>query len=277
MANIEILCPKISIVTPSLNQEKFIEDCIRSVLEQSYPNFEHIIIDGGSTDGTLNILKRYPHLIWVSESDRGQSDALNKGFRLASGDIIGWLNADDRYLPGCFQQVSSFMVEHPEVDILYGDYRFINEQGNVLQIRKELDFDIFMLKYLHILYIPTTASFFKRKIFDEGNFLNIEYHYAMDYEFFVRLALKGYKFVHINAILADFRWHETNKSSLAARKQRLEQEKALLELDPLLRRLKRFSSLQMAFKMILRLWARGKRYLLKGIKGYYLTQWCLRV
>ena len=95
--------PKISIVTPSYNSAKFIEDCIQSVLKQNYPNFEHIVIDGGSTDGTVEILKQYPHLKWISEPDEGQSDALNKGFKMAEGDILGWLNADDVYLKNVFQ------------------------------------------------------------------------------------------------------------------------------------------------------------------------------
>jgi len=179
--------PKISIITPSYNQGKYIREAIESVLVQNYPNFEHIIIDNRSTDTTLNILKEYSHLTWISEPDKGQSDALNKGFRIAEGELIGWLNADERYLPGCFFEVAEFFKKNKNVDILYGDYRWIDESGEVFQLRKELDFDLFMLKYLHVLYIPTVASFFHRKIFDEGNFLDVSDHYAMDYEFFLRL------------------------------------------------------------------------------------------
>ena len=98
--------PKITIVTPSFNQGKFIDENIQSVLTQNYPNFEHIIIDGGSIDGTVDILKKYSHLKWVSEPDRGQASALNKGFRMATGDVIGWLNSDDSYLPGTFEVVA---------------------------------------------------------------------------------------------------------------------------------------------------------------------------
>ncbi len=264
---------KISIVTPSLNQGRFIEACIRSVLEQGYPAYEHIIVDGGSRDNTLKILERYPHLVRISEPDRGQADALNKGFKMAGGDLIGWLNADDLYLPGCFHTVSRFMLEHPDVDIVYGDYRFINENGSVLQLRKELGFDLFMLKYLHILYIPTTATFFKRRIFDEGNYLNEDYNYAMDYEFLLRLALKGYTFAHIPAVLADFRWHSQNKSTIAQDEQRAEQERALLELDPFMRRLTTHPGIRKGLRTVFMYLARGKRCWLKATKGYYLTQW----
>jgi len=272
-----IQLPKISVVTPSLNQGQYIEECIKSVLFQNYPNFEHIIIDGGSSDQTIQILKKYPHLIWISEPDNGQSDALNKGFRMATGDIVGWLNADDRYLPGTFYKVAHYMKLHPEVDIVYGDYRFIDEKGRVTQIRKELDFDLFMLKYLHILYIPSTATFFRKKIFEDGNFLRLDFHYAMDYEFFLRLALKGYKFGHLREILAEFRWHPMSKSSLAAKKQKEEQERALQELDPLMVKLSQYPLfVRKTLRKLLMYLARGKRYTLKAIKGYYFSQWLLK-
>jgi glycosyltransferase involved in cell wall biosynthesis len=129
---------KISVITPSLNQGKYIEECILSVLNQGYDNFDHIIIDGGSTDNTLTVLRKYKHLIWVSEPDEGQSDAINKGFKMASGEIIGWLNADDRYLPGTFHSVAEYMSRWPDVDLIYGDYRWIDAEGRVIKLRKEI-------------------------------------------------------------------------------------------------------------------------------------------
>ncbi len=261
---------KISIVTPSYNQGKFIEDAIQSVLLQNYPNFEHIIIDNCSTDGTLEILKAYPHLIRVSEPDRGQSDALNKGFKMATGNIIGWLNADDYYLPNCFWIISKFIKNNPKVDIVYGDYRWVDENGKLLKLRRELDFDLFMLKYLHVLYIPTTASFFKSKILQEGNLLDVSYKYAMDYEFFLRLALKEYKFAHTKYFLADFRWHTGSKSSSSSQKQYEEQGIALLRHDVFLNSLPLIT--RKFVRYLLMVMARVKRYFLKFIFGYYLEQ-----
>ena len=203
----------------------------------------------------------------ICEKDKGQSDALNKGFHQASGDIIGWLNADDRYLPGCFKAVSDFFMANPLCDIVYGHYYLINEEGKFLSSRKELGFDLFMLKYLHILYIPSTTTFFRRRIFEEGNFLNIDYHYAMDYEFFLRLALKGYRFCHIPVILADFRTHPASKSQKQVVVQKQEMERALLQLDPVLSQCQ--APWRKGMRLSLMAVARLKRYILKFITGAY--------
>jgi len=263
--------PKISIITPSFNQGEFIEETILSVLNQQYGNFEHIIIDGGSTDQTLSILRKYSHLIWVSEPDRGQSDALNKGFKRANGDIVGWLNSDDYYLPECFQMIAKTFLNNPSTDILHGNYRWIDKDGKLMQRRRELQFDMFMLKYLHMLYIPTTATFFHRRIFDEANFLDIKYNYAMDYEFFLRLAVKGYRFAHVDAFLADFRWHARSKTESASHKQLEEQNEALLTYDPVLRTLP--PPVRGGAKALLTGVARTKRMVLKAMRGYYFDQW----
>jgi len=258
---------KISIVTPSYNQAKFINKAIESVKGQEYPDMEHIVMDNCSTDGTGEVLKKYSHLKLICEPDQGQSDALNKGFKLASGDIVGWLNADDLYLPGCFKAVADFFLGHPSCDIVYGNYRLINEEAHVLAYRQELPFDLFMLKYLHILYIPSTTIFFRRRVFDDGNFLDINYHYAMDYEFFLRLALKGYQFCHVPGFLADFRTHQDSKSQKQTLAQKQEMETALLKHDQWLGQFR--GLLFKAMRLGLMAAARLKRYALKFMSGAY--------
>ncbi|MBF0570632.1 MAG: glycosyltransferase [Candidatus Omnitrophica bacterium] len=258
---------KFSIITPSFNQGVFIEQSVGSVIAQGYDDFEHIVMDNCSTDETPRVLKQYRSLKVTTQPDKGQSDALNKGFRQASGDIIGWLNADDLYLPGCFKTVSDFFTANPSCDIVYGHYRLIDEQGRLLSYRKELGFDLFMLKYLHILYIPSTTVFFRRRIIDDGNFLNINYHYAMDYEFFLRLALKGYKFFHIPVFLADFRTHAASKSQKQTLAQKQEMARALFQQDLWLGRF--HGPWRTGMRLGLMTAARLKRYILKFVSGAY--------
>lgn len=268
---------KISIVTPSFNQAQFIGECLDSVRLQHFPSVEHIVRDGGSSDGTISILEKYssevPHgeLPWVSEPDRGQSDALNRGFRAASGDIVGWLNSDDRYRPGCLAAVDEAFSKNPDVDILYGDYTWIDESGRILKIRREIEFSQFILSYHRVLYIPSTATFFRRRIFDEGHFLDTRYHYAMDSEFFLRLAHKGYRFKHEPKLLADFRWHSESKSGLDPRKHLAEHDAIALHYSKAIQRLRSGTSRRLAFGT-LRLAAGMLRYSEKMLRGYYLEQ-----
>lgn len=268
--------PKITIVTPSFNQGRYIEEALLSVKKQDYPNLEHIVIDGGSTDQTLDILKRYGdrtdwrHLRWVSERDRGQSDALNKGFRAATGEIIGWLNSDDRYRPGAFAALMQAWHSHPGADILYGDYTWIDQSGRVRRVRREIEFSQFILQYHRVLYIPTTATFFRRRIIDDRNWIDVRLHFAMDYDFFLRLAEHGYRFQHVGALLADFRQHADAKSA-SRRKHLQEHDSIAAKYSPLLRRLKGRASRMIALKS-LRSAAAVLRYSEKLLRGYYFEQ-----
>lgn len=207
---------KISIVTPSFNQGKFIEDAILCVLNQHYPNFEHIIIDNCSTDETLDILKKYPHLRVVSEPDEGQSDAINKGFNMATGDVIGWLNADDYYLPDTFQKVNGWFTDE-NTDAIYSNVKFVNPQGEHLRNLTSHR----PLKWLSLFYtfIQSTTLFFRRKVVDDNVMLDTGLNLCMDRDFYVRLLYGGYKLRYVDDYFAAFRWHESNKS-LATHKTR---------------------------------------------------------
>ena len=182
-------------------------------------------MDGGSTDTTVVTLRELCQrgaattLGWSSAPDRGQAHALNKGFALATGDIIGWLNSDDRYRPDSFQKVAAIFDRHPEVDLVYGDYTLMDVHGCVKRARREIPFSRFILLYHRVLYIPTTATFFRRRIIDDGNFLDERLHYALDFDFFVRLSARGYRFLHIRELLADFRLHDASKTCSTPERQ----------------------------------------------------------
>jgi glycosyltransferase involved in cell wall biosynthesis len=267
----------ISVVTPSFNQAGFIQEALESVRLQNYPGYEHLIIDGMSTDGTIELLRSLPvdkkctNITWVAEQDSGQSEALNKGFRWAQGDIIGWLNSDDRYRLGCFEHVVKMFEENPEIDVLYGDYRVIDESGRLIQVRPEIQFSKFVLFYHRVLYIPTTATFFRRRVFDDGNWLNEDLQYVMDLEFFIRLAANGYCFRHLPEILADFRLQPASKTCRNPDRQRREHKQVIFTSVPLLRSLEPKcvkSFVLLSFRPL----AAVRRYAEKMLRGSYLRQ-----
>jgi glycosyltransferase involved in cell wall biosynthesis len=204
--------PLISLITPSLNQGQFIEQTIQSVLKQNYSNFEHIIIDGGSTDRTVEILKQYPHLKWVSEKDNGQSHALNKGLKKAKGDIIAWINSDDWYEPGAFKIVADYFDQNPNKNIVMGDCNLVNEEGKIFDtvINNERGFEE-LKKYWVGRAIPTQpAIFFRRKLLDTYGCADEDLNYAMDYDLWMRFA-QGNHFYHIDEKVANYRFHQGAK------------------------------------------------------------------
>ncbi len=202
--------PLVSIVTPSYNQGEFIEDTLLSVKNQTYPNLEHIVVDGGSTDNTLDILREHENkysLKWISEPDDGQSDAINKGFDMAKGHIIGWLNSDDVYF---YKNTISFVVnkfiEYKKLDVLYGDVVNINRENEIMRVKKAFDWDYERLLRGRSLQQP--AVFFKKHVIKKNSLANIKL--AMDHEFWLRLG-KKYRFSHINKILAGDRIYKETK------------------------------------------------------------------
>ncbi len=205
------MSPKISIITVSYNQAEYIEENILSVIEQGYPNMEHIIIDACSNDDTIDILKKYSHLIWTSEPDNGQSDGLNKGFKKASGEIIGWINSDDKLSPGALDKVANFFMKNPTEIAVVGNQRIIDQESNGLRIIKsnKYTFDYLIHKAKGI---TQNSMFFKSNIFDKIGYLDESLHYAMDREFFIRItSLKN--IIYIPETLAEFRLQPDSKTS----------------------------------------------------------------
>jgi glycosyltransferase involved in cell wall biosynthesis len=201
--------PLVSVVTPSMNQGAFIEETIRSVLEQDYPRIEHIVVDGGSSDATLDVLRRYPHLRWVSEPDSGQADAVNKGFAMAQGEIFGWLNSDDLYLPGAIASAVRVLLE-TECGLVHGAWRQIDEQGRTIGDVDAVPFDLRrQLDYANLVAQP--GALFTRSAFEAVGGLDTSYHYAMDYELFLRIG-KRFEVRHVDRVLGAYRYHPASKT-----------------------------------------------------------------
>lgn len=205
--------PKISVVTPSYNQGQFIEETIRSILLQGYPDLEYIIIDGGSTDNTLEIIQKYePYLTdWISECDRGQSDALNKGFRKATGDLIGWQNSDDYYQPDALINAAQAAQANPEITVFYGPTQQVDYQGQVIRDYPVTEFALSnLLPYLNMC---NQAMFWRQQIFQDNHFIDESYQHGMDQEFLVRLAIAGYSFQLVPNICGYYRVHAQAKGA----------------------------------------------------------------
>ena len=203
--------PNFSVVTPSRNSGKYLEDAILSVAQQKGVTVEHIVQDSLSSDNTLEVLRRHPCVRWQWESDCGQSDAINRGFLRATGDLVGWLNADDYYLPGGLAAIAKAAAEHPEADVFHGDCVFVDKKGSIVRSKVEHDFDHDILFYFGC-YIPSTATFFRRRLIERGYLLDCDFRVCMDFEYFVRLAGAGFQFHYLPRFIAAFRWHEENIS-----------------------------------------------------------------
>ena len=184
--------PLVSIVTPSFNQARYLEATIQSVLSQNYPRLEYIIVDGGSSDGSVEIIKNYESKLawWVSEKDQGQTDAINKGFAHAKGDFFAWLNSDDTYEPSALSSAVSFLQDCPEVGLVYGDANYINEAGSVIGRFPAAQTDLVRLRrgYVHI---PQQAAFFRAELWHAVGPLDPSFYFAMDYDLWVRLAARS--------------------------------------------------------------------------------------
>ena len=201
---------KITIITPSLNQGSYLEATINSILSQNYPNLEYFIIDGGSVDESVNIIKKYENKIdyWVSENDSGQSNAINKGLKRASGSIVTWVNSDDMLQPGILSKVSSYFDE-PDIGLIFG--KTISFGDDTSEKISSFDINDLNSKLLGKVAFPQPASFFRREILDEHGLLDESLNYGMDYDLFVRIAL-NYKIYPIDDIVSRNRYHSESKS-----------------------------------------------------------------
>lgn len=208
--------PTVSIVTPSFNQARYLEATIQSVLSQDYPRIEYILVDGGSTDGSLEIIKKYSDQLawWVSEKDRGQTDAINKGFAHAKGGIFAWINSDDTYEPRAVGQAVRYFLDHPEVGMLYADCNYINEAGQVIGRFPAAQTDLALLRrgYVHI---PQQTMFFRADLWNQIGPLDPSFYFAMDYDLWTRIAARAEMRYLAGQVWANFRIHTSGKTIAA--------------------------------------------------------------
>jgi len=233
--------PRMTIVTPSLNQGRFLEDTITSVLSQNYPNLEYIVIDGGSTDESLEIIKKYSDRLtyYVSEPDRGHGHALNKGFERATGDIMAWLNSDDKYVPGAFQTAAEIFTAHPDIEWITGHHSLWNEDGthryydnpdsyaDGYSIHRNI-YDFLAGSYE---WIQQESTFWRRSLWERaGGLINEDYRLMVDGELWCRFFLYA-ELWHVDKILAGYRVHSNNRAAVYRKEVIAEMERAVSELE----------------------------------------------
>jgi glycosyltransferase involved in cell wall biosynthesis len=212
--------PLVSIVTPSYNQAHFLEQTIRSVLEQDYPSAEYFVVDGGSTDGSVDIIKKYavvsgggvtPPLLawWISEKDNGQGEAINKGLARAKGEIIGWLNSDDYYLPNAISAAVKTFEEHPDVVLVYGDMLAVDQNSQTINVLKYEQYSLEDLLCFQIIGQPSV--FMRREAYENAGGLDTSFHFMLDHHLWIRIAQQG-KILHVPQVWAAARYHPQAKN-----------------------------------------------------------------
>jgi GT2 family glycosyltransferase len=209
------LQPLVSVITPSFNQARYLEATIQSVLAQEYPRIEYIIIDGASTDGSVDTIKKYETRLayWVSEKDSGQAEAINKGLARGTGEIVAWLNSDDYYGPGAVSSVVKVFAEHPNVLMVYGDMLAVDDQGQAINVLKYKQVSLEDLLCFQIIGQP--AVFFRREAHEKARGLDPTFHFLLDHHLWIRIAQQG-QILHVPQILASARYHAEAKNRAKA-------------------------------------------------------------
>jgi glycosyltransferase involved in cell wall biosynthesis len=214
--------PRFAIVTPSFNTAQYIGDAVRSVLDQRYPNVDYLVMDGGSSDGTVEILRSFGDPVrWVSQKDEGQADAIRRGFERTEGEILTWLNSDDYFCPGAFEAVAEYFTRHPEVDVVYGDANYVDQRGEL--ISRCVHVEPFNRKRLfrYSDFIVQPAAFFRRRAYEAVGGVDPKFHWALDYDLWLKMAGR-FKFAYLPKVLASYRWLGNNKSAVGGA-QRLDE------------------------------------------------------
>ncbi|MFN2197138.1 MAG: glycosyltransferase family 2 protein [Anaerolineales bacterium] len=239
--------PLVSIITPSFNQAPYLEYTIQSVLRQEYPHLEYLVIDGGSTDGSLAILEKYAGRFawWVSEADHGQAEAINKGFRRAKGEIIAWLNSDDLYLPGAIHQAVAALHQNPEADMVFGDALTIDSTGKPLNELRFGDWGLEEFKKFRMICQP--AVFMRRKALPPDNLLDESYHFMLDHQLWLNIASR-HPVRHAPALWAAARHHPQAKNAAQAARFSAETLRLLdwMQADPIFQARNRLDYRKMA-------------------------------
>lgn len=208
--------PLVSIVTPSYNQEAYLEQTLRSVLEQDYPKIEYWVIDGGSVDGSVEIIKKFQDRLagWVSEKDNGQADGINKGFAKVTGEIVGWLNSDDIYYPGAIRSAVEAFKAHPDASIVFSDVESIDKDGKPFHLMHYGDWKLHDLMAFNIIGQP--GVFMRRSVLEEAGYLDLSYHYLLDVQLWLKMAAIAEPYYVPGQVWAAARLHADAKNAAQA-------------------------------------------------------------